>query len=86
MTTDIDLTSTANTERSHQGRHPRRGWRRPLLLAAAAAAGAAGVIAIRAGTSADTPPPAPVVPAEQVLRAEPMTPVEPDWCVQHRPC
>jgi hypothetical protein len=85
MTTDIDLTSTAASERSEQGRAARRRWRRPLLVAAAAAAAVAGVIAIRAGTSADTQTPAPAVPAE-VVAAEPVTPVEPDRCIEHRPC
>lgn len=86
MTTDINLTSRTTTERSDQERPARRGWRRPLLLAAAAAAGVVGVVAIRAGSSADTPTPASVVPAELVVDVEPAAPFEPDWCIEHKPC
>jgi hypothetical protein len=87
MTTDLDLTSTATDERSHQGRPAGRRRRRPFLITAAAAVGVAGVVvAVRAGTAADAPTPAPVVSAEPVVRVKPVAPVQPDWCVEHRPC
>jgi hypothetical protein len=86
MTTDINLTSTTTTERSGQERSARPGWRRPLLLGAAAAAGVVCLVAIRAGSGADTPTPAPVVPAEPVVHVEPAASVEPDPCIVHKPC
>jgi hypothetical protein len=85
MTTDINLTSTTNTERSDQERSARRGWRRPLVLAVAAA-GVVCFVAISAGSGADTPTPAPVVPAEPVVHVEPVASVEPDPCIVQRPC